>query len=306
MTHKHLALLAAAIAGAACGKQTFLAAAFVQTPTLPNPQDPTQAIPGFQVMTAYFGTIDTRSPTKIDPTKMAPITDAAASVSFRHVDAQLPAGFENRWLKSAPPWSTSGGTYTLSSKNEPKLTFEAGVPYTLVLVTCPNAGQPGVSCDSEAFGARFTPGPAADIREFQTSSCSVNPPIGPPVTADRCIQAPIGRAAMTITRTDTPAAGEDWRPAFVMVGRFDPQNPGNAPQITYQTIPDSAEKLLKYVLSDRDYRWPSWPVPESAFPQSGFYAVTLLTAGEGKVSGNAFLGSTALAAGGVTGVVIVQ
>ena len=59
------ALVAIALAGLACGKQTFLAAAFVQTPALPNPTDSSKPFPQYQVMTAYFGSIDTTDPTKI-------------------------------------------------------------------------------------------------------------------------------------------------------------------------------------------------------------------------------------------------
>jgi hypothetical protein len=110
---------------------------------------------------------------------------------------------------------------------------------------------------------------------------------------------------MTITRTVAPLNGTRL-PAFVLVARIDPNNPGAEPQITFKTIPSDASSLLKYVLSDIPYRWASFDIAESAFPQSGYYVVSLLTANTGKVSGNAFLGSTALAASGTAGIVIVQ
>ena len=272
----------------------------MQTPALPNPIDPNGTIPQFEVITAYFGTIDTTDPTKIDPGKEAPITDATPSVSFMH------AGTEPRWLydpKTAPAgstanhWSQSSGTYTLSSKDEPLLTFEPGAAYTLVLQT---AGT-----DGEAYGARFVPGPTLDIQEFQSSTCNIALPA--PLTgnyqAPRCKDGAVS-TPMTITRTDAAAGGE-FSPAFVIVGRIDPKNPSAEPQITYQSLEFSADSLLKFVLSDRPYRIQKFDIPAKAFPQSGYFLVTLLSIKQGKVSGNAFLGSTALAATGAAGIVHV-
>ncbi|MCA1829817.1 MAG: hypothetical protein ABR567_08545 [Myxococcales bacterium] len=278
---RRLALIA--LCCVACGKETFLAAAFVQTPSLPNPVDPSGNIPPFQVITAYLGTIDTTDPTKIDPGKEAPITDAIASVSFMH------GGTDPRWLESG--WTQSDGTYTLSSKDEPLLTFEPGTPYTLVLETK----------DGDAFGARFTPGPAIDIQEFVGSTCTIAlPPPLPPYNAPRCHDGSLSG----ITRTDAAVNGT-FSPAFVIVGRIDPNNPSAEPQITYKFMPQSADELLKYVLSDRPYRLQKFDIPASAYPQSGYYLVTLLSIKQGKVSSNAFLGSTALAGTGVAGIVHV-
>jgi hypothetical protein len=110
---------------------------------------------------------------------------------------------------------------------------------------------------------------------------------------------------MTITRTVAPVNGTRL-PAFVLVARIDPNNPSAEPQFTFKTIPSDAASLLKYVLSDIPYRWASFDIPESAFQPAGYFVVTILTANTGKVSNNAFLGSTALAAAGTAGIVIVQ
>ena len=291
---RRLALAALAASALACGKQTFLAAAFVQTPSLPNPEDPSHPLPQLQVMTAYFGTIDTRDPTKIDPSKEAPITDATVNVSF--VDSTGP-----HWLYSPDipasqnRWTQSSGTYTLTSKDEPLLSFEPGVPYTLVLQTG----------DGDAYGARFIPGPATDIAEFQSSTCQVALP--PPATgtysAPRCMDGSLS-TPLTITRTDAQVGGQ-YLPAFVLVGKIDPANPSAQPQITYSDI-DSADKLLKFVLSDLPFRKQTFTVPATAFTSTGYYVVTLLVIKQGKVSGNAFLGSTALAGTGAAGIVRIQ
>ena len=95
--------------------------------------------------------------------------------------------------------------------------------------------------------------------------------------------------------------------AFALVAQVDPNNPTATPTITYQPPELSdATSLLKYVLSDTPYRVCSLTVPVSAFPSAGYYVVTLLTISQGKVSGNAFLGSTALAASGSAGIYHVQ
>jgi hypothetical protein len=297
--NRSLALAAAALCAFACGKQTFLVAAFVQTPALPNPEDPNGTIPQLQVMTAYFGTIDTTSPTKIDASAEAPITDATANVSFNHAGKGGSDVDEPRVLP-LPAVSATPGTYALSSTDEKRLTFEVGVPYTLVLQTA--------GADGEAYGARFTPAPPGDIQEFAapTAKCHVTlpAPLSGTYDAPRCLDHAVA-TPLTLSRTDLPAAGADPLPAFVLVGRIDPQNPGAEPAITFKTVPDSADKLLKYVLSDRDYRKTSFVVDASGFPQSGYYIVSLLVVKQGKVSGNAFLGSTALAASGSAGIVHV-
>lgn len=295
---RRVALALPALLALGCGKQTFLAAAFVQTPALPNPQDPAGVIPPYQVLTAYFGTIDTTNPTQFTSSMEQPITLAAASVSFHHQGAGGSDPGEDRLLP-VPAAAAPAGTYSLSSKNDPRLTFEVGVPYTLVLQT------PGG--DGEAFGARFTPGPAADIRQFQGAVCHVvlPPPLTGTYDAQRCLDGHPASAPLTIDRTDTAAPGQELSPAFVLVGKIDPQNPAAEPQITWKTVPDSADKLLRYELSDRGYRVATFTIDGSAFPSSGYYLVSLLVAKNGRVSANAFLGSTALAATGAAGLVRV-
>ena len=285
-------LAAVGVLSLACGKQTFLAAAFVQTPQLPNPVDPTGNIPSFQVITAYFGTIDTTNPTHIDASIEAPITDATATVMFMH------GGTDPRWLynpsgSTPSQWTQSAGTYTLSSKDEPLLTFEPGVPYTLILQTK----------EGEAYGARFVPGQPIDIQEFQNSTCNVTltAPLSGTYKAPRCMDGTLS-TPITITRTDA-ASGGSFLPAFVIVGKIDPKNPGAEPQVTYKFMPDSADKLLKYYLSDKDYRLQKFDIPATAFTTSGYYVVTLLAMKQGTVSANAFIGSTALAGTGAAGIV---
>lgn len=285
------ALVALALSALACGKQTFLAAAFVQTPALPNPQDPTRPFPQFQVVTAYFGTIDTTNPTNISANLLAPITDATAQVAFHHVkNPAVQNDADADRLLSVPAQNSPAGSYSLSSADQSQLTFETGTQYRLVLQT---AGP-----DGDAYGASFTPGAPADIVEFQNSSCTVLT-----FSSPRCVDGQLS-TSFTITRTD--AASSDLLPAFVVVGRVDPLNPSAQPQVTYQTVPATAADLLKYVLSDRDYRKPSFTIPPSAFPQAGLYIVTLLTVKQGKVSSNTFLGSTALVAAGAAGIRRVQ
>lgn len=283
------------LAGAACGKQTFLAAAFVQTPALPNPQNPATTVPQLQVMTAYFGTIDTRNPTHIDASAIAPIAAATPSVAFHHQGNGGSDPAVDRWLYAPGTpsrWTQSNGTYTLSSNAEPLLTFEIGVPYTLVLTT------PGP--DGDAYGARFVPAPPTDIREFQNTSCQTAATVVP-----RCLAARVA-TPLTLTRTDGPTDNGAFLPAFVLVGKIDPNNPSAQPQVTYETVPRDAAGLLRYVLSDAPYRLQSFVVPGSAFAQPGDYIVSLLAVRQGAVSGNLFPGSTALAASGAAGIVRAQ
>src|SRR5205814_584609 len=99
-----------------------------------------------------------------------PIVDAKPSVAFMH------GGADPRWLKDH--WTQSSGTYTLSSRDEPLLTFEPKTPYTLILLTA----------EGDAYGARFVPGDPADIQEFQSSHCNVTlpPPAIGSYSAPRC------------------------------------------------------------------------------------------------------------------------
>jgi hypothetical protein len=273
---------------------------------LPNPTDPNgKGFPQIQVMTAYFGTIDTTDPTKIDSSKIAGVTDATASVSFHHTADPKVSGDvdEDRWIKDAPPWKASQGTFTLSSSDEPRLTFESGTPYTLVLQMNGTNG--------EAFGARLTPGPSEDIKEFEDpASCNVTLTqggIAGTVKAPRCVDLSLGQQ-FTITRdVQGGCVTGKSAPAFALAAQVDPNNPTAEPNITYKPKElSNATDLLKYVLSDVPFRVCSITLPSTAFPSAGYYVVTLLTVNQGKVSGNAFLGSTALAASGAAGVVHVQ
>ena len=279
---KTLALALALLAASACGKQTFLAAAFVQTPAVPNPVDPAHPLPPFAVMSAWLGTIDTTDPTSIDASKIGVVSGATGWVAFRHLADPAVAGdvAEDR-LVAVPESAGQPGLYTVNSKDQGKLSFERDVPYTLILMT------PGAS--SEAFGARLTPGPQATVKEFPSGAAPLEQPVA---------------HSLVVTRTDKPADGSDRLPAFIVVGKIDPRSPKGEPQITFKTVPAQPAELLKFVLSDADYRWATYTIPATAFPDvDAYYVVSVLTARTGKVSENAFLGSTALAATGVAGLV---
>jgi len=299
------ALLAAALAAAACGKQTFLAAAFVQTPALPNPVDPAHPFPQYQVVTAYFGTIDTTDPTSIDSSKIAGVADAGVDISFRHVGTDAgndPSEDRDLYPANTPAASnhwqqTDAGIYTLSSNDEPKLSFEVGQPYRMVLIT--SAG--------DAYGAEFVPGANDDMQEFQNTTCSSI--LGEPIS--HCIPTYAHGTALTIDRCEGAAPNcvalsSGPQPGFLVVGKVDPNHPTANPTITYTTVPQDAATLLKYELSDQPYRWTSQSIPATAFPSAGLYAVVLVTAKPGKVSGNAFLGSTAVVGSGAAGLIQVQ
>lgn len=272
------ALLASllALSLCACGKQTFLAAAFVQTPALPAPPGAKTDIPAYAVLTAYLGTIDTTDPTKIDASKVAGVPGATAQVYFHSVlnsaDAVLPVPDQK------------DGEYLLTSKDNGNLTFEQAVPYTLVMTT------PGDS--AEAFGARFTPGPPAGIKEF---------PAGSPYLEQKALAQDF-----TVTRSDAPGSDGRLAPAFYLVAKLDPNNLSAQPVITDSNIPKDATSLLKYVLSDAPYRVPNYTINGAkAFADAGYYVVALLAIQQGKVSENAFLGSTALTGTGAAGVLKV-
>ena len=299
------ALLVTAIAAAACGKQTFLAAAFVQTPSVPNPSDPQRPFPQYQIVTAYFGTIDTTDPTSIDSSKVAGVADAGVDISFDHVGdggvleprdlyTASAAPSANRWTQPA------SGTYELSSSDEPQLTFEIGQPYRLVLI----------DGNGDAYGAQFVPGPADDMQEFQNTTCtsfggqSITP-------VSRCIQTHARNSDLTLDRCSPGAGGcgaeSSPQPAFIVVVKVDPNNPTANPKIVYTTVPQDPVSLLKYELSDQPYRFTQGVIPGSqAFQTAGLYAVVLVTAKPGKVSGNAFLGSTAVVGTGAAGLIQVQ
>jgi len=268
--------LLGSLASAGCGKQTFLAAAFVQTPSVPGPPGSKSPIPAYAVLTAYLGTIDTTDPTKIDSSKVAGLPGADAKVYFHS-----PASTSDTLLSVG---DQQAGKYLIDSRDTPGLTFEPGVPYTLVLT------PPGES--GEAFGARFSPGPAAGLKEF--------PPSAP------YQEQPVLAQDFTVTRTDGPGSDGRLSPAFYLVAKVDPNNPAATPVLTATNVPQDATSLLQYVLSDQPYRAASFLIPgPKAFAQPGYYVVSLLAIQQGKVSSNAFLGSIALTGTGGAGLLKV-
>ena len=76
----------------------------------------------------------------------------------------------------------------------------------------------------------------------------------------------------------------------MLVGKFDPQNPSAQPTITYQTVPDSADKLLRYVLSDRDRKYATADIYAFLHPLhtasslTGFYRIDGVPVGKLRVS----------------------
>ncbi len=66
-----------------------------------------------------------------------------------------------------------------------------------------------------------------------------------------------------------------------------------------------ADPAITFVLARRSQR-SRFTVPATAFPSAGYYLVTILVVNQGKVSSNAFLGSTALAGSGAAGIYHVQ
>jgi hypothetical protein len=298
------ALLSTALAAAACGKQTFLAAAFVQTPSVPNPADPKTPFPQYQIVTAYFGTIDTTDPTSIDASKVAGVADAGVDISFDHLGDGGVLEPRDLYTASTPAsanhWSQDDGTYTLSSQDEPLLTFEVGQPYRLVLI----------DGSGDAYGAQFVPGPADDMQQFQSTTCTTFNGKSIPAVS-RCIQTHAHGADLTIDRCSPGTGGcsaeASPEPGFLVVVKVDPNHPTANPDIVYTTVPQDAASLLKYELSDQPYRFTTQTIPGSqAFQTAGLYAVVLVSAKPGKVSGNAFLGSTAIVGTGAAGLVQVQ
>ena len=257
---------------AACGKQTFLAAALLGTPQVANPIQPSQPIPAQTFTIAYLGTVDTSNPTKIDASKIGTVVGAKGSIAYhsalQNADNDLPLV------------DRKDGSYTLDSQTNARLTNETGQPYTLVLV-----GGDG----NEAYGAKLLPPPTAEIKEFHASKY--------------LIQAP---GSFTVTRSDGPVGGR-LLPAFVVVMKVDPQNPGNISldNAVFTTVPKDSSALLKFALSDEDYRKPSFVVPAASIPK-GFYVVALLVIRYGLVSENTFLGSTAMAGNGDAGLLAIQ
>lgn len=274
MDSRALPAIALALGSVACGKHTFLAVAFLATPAVPNPVAGLPDIPSQTVLTTWIGTIDTTNPTKIDQSKIEMVSGALGTVAFHSG-----AGSDH----DLPLAERGSGMYTLESGSEPRLTFEPGVHYTVVML----AGKE----PREAFGAKLVPAPSAHITEFAGAKLKPHA-----IASD-----------FTVTRDDPVGKDGRFLPAFVTVARIDPQNPTAAPQVTYTTVPSDGTSLLKFALSDEPHRKGSYVVPSSkAFTSPGFYVVALLVLKYGLVSENAFLGSTAVSGSGDAGILDVK
>ena len=272
---KKIALAALLLCASACGKQTFLGAAFFGTPAIPAnllPNSP--PIPPQSLMLAYLGTIDTSNPTKIASSKIGTVPGAKGDITWHSVvkNADLDLKVKDR----------GDGSYTLDSSSDPNLIFEPNQSYTLVLV-----GGDG----NEAYGAKLTPPPRAKIKEF-------DPTPAVSVTAGQ---------AFTLTRSDPPDSDGRPLPAFVAVMKVDPNNPSaiSLSNLVYSTIPQDGTSLLKFALSDADYRKTAFTIPADKIPK-GYYVAALIVVKYGLVSENTFLGSTAMAGTGDAGLLVVQ
>ncbi|MBS2025549.1 MAG: hypothetical protein JST92_24385 [Deltaproteobacteria bacterium] len=290
-----LALIAAF--GTGCGKQTFIAGLFFQTPAMPNPQAPGSSLGPYNLLTGYVGTIDISDPTKIQDAQIQGVNNAKTTIVYRScASAGTSTGCISTGNGSVDTVlnvpSKDNGLYELFSNDEPKLTYEVGVHYTLIMEV-PSDGSTGPatsSTETDAYGASFTPIPPPTVVEFTNKSD---------------IKHQALNQDMTITRSDPQVDGE-YRPAFVVVGQVDPNNPTALPDIKYSSLNyQDPKELLLLALSDQPYRKGSYTIPGSAFAAPGTYIVVLLTIAEGKASANAFVGSTALSGSGDAGLVQV-
>jgi hypothetical protein len=295
-----LALLAAL--GPGCGTQTVVAGVLLGTPAVPDPTHPGRSYGPYTILTSVIATVDTSDPTKIQDAKITGLTGVKAQLVYQScLGLTDPSA-----LASCQKVGTGGqdrvftvpdkgnGIYELFSgdiaTDQTQLTFESLVRYTLILEV-----PQGTSGDVDAYGASFKPGPRAVMQEF-TDKSVVKPVV-------------VGQG-FTVHRTDPPVDGQ-LLPAFVLVGKVDPNNPTAEPQITWNSLggtswPPDAKTLVLLALSDQPYRKASFDIAGSAFQSPGYYAVALLSLTEGKASANAFIGSTAIAASGDLGLVQAQ
>jgi hypothetical protein len=313
------ALASAALAG--CGTQTLVAGLLAGLPqvTYQPPQTCSggvcvtpapQKFGPYTILTGAVFTIDTSDPTKIQDAKVTGVSGVNASVNYRScltltgaTLADCLAG--NGGLDRVFPVLDKGsGIYMLTNNDiassSTPFAFESGVRYTMVLEVpqCPDGKATCAAADQldvEAYGASFKPGPAAHMVQFADKSKPVTLAPGSDYTVDRDDVLPDGT----------------YLPAFVLVGQIDPNNPAAVPNITWNSIsqgtwPPDPKKLLLLALSDQPYRVKTIKIDKSAFTSSGYYMVAMLSIAEGKASANAFIGSTALAASGDTGLVITQ
>jgi hypothetical protein len=275
MPAKKIALAALLLLASACGKQTFLAAAFFNTPAVPNPVSPSQPIPPQALVLAYLGTIDTSNPTKIDSSKIGTITGAKADITWHSLvkNADLDLAVKDR----------GDGSYSIDNNSNSNFIAEPGQGYTLVLV-----GGDG----NDAYGAKLTPPAPAQIKQFHpTPSLSVT-----------------AGADVKLDRSDSPGSDGRYLPAFVAVMKVDTSNPSNISlnNLVYSTIPQDGPSILKFALSDANYRQASYTIPGSVLTKGNYYVAALLVINYGLVSENTFLGSTAMAGTGDAGLLVVN
>ncbi len=218
--------LAAPLAG--CGNQTLVAGLFVNTPavTLPSPA------PGVAPMTygpytallGYLSSIDTSQLTELSSASITGIAGAQAQVVFEScLGVTDPAA--NAACVSSGHGGTDrvftvpdqgGGLYELLSTDQPELSFETGVTYTLILQVPDGSG-------TDAYGARFQPGPPAHMVEF------TDPSSGQP----QAVTLAAG-SALTVHRDDAKVDGQ-YLPAAVLVRQIDPNNPAAMPPIVWKS-----------------------------------------------------------------------
>ena len=320
MTMPRRTSLAVALAAAAattfsgCGTQTLVAGLLVGLPKItyqPPPPAPGVTLPPqnfgpYTLLTGAVFTIDTSDPTKIQDAKVTGVSGVNASVNYRScetltgaalADCQSGTGGLDRVFAVKDQGS---GLYALNSsdlpKDGPQFNFESSVRYTMVLEVpqCPDGKAtcaPADQTDVEAFGASFKPGPAAQFK-FANGT--------------KLIDGYAKGTPMTLTRSDAMVDGQ-FLPAFVIVAKVDPNDPGQTPTVTYTSLDyKDPKKLLLLALSDQPYRKASFDIPGNAFTNPGYFVVALLSVAEGKASANAFVGSTALAASGDAGLVVTQ
>jgi hypothetical protein len=299
-----LALAALALL-AGCGDQTLVAGLFVNIPATsgPTPTGPMSYGP-YTAVLGYLTTINTSDITDLSSASITPITGAQVSLSFEDCSGVMdtpaaPMAFEqcvssghggtDEVLSVA---DSGNGLYELLSTDNSALTFQTGVTYTLIMQV-PDGNS------TDAYGARFQPGPPAHMAEFTDPSTGEAQVV--PVTAG---------SSLTVHRDDAMVDGE-YTPAAVLVFQIDPTDPmppdfTNSSSVWSSFDYTDPKTLALFALSDQGYRVSSFTIPSSVFASSGYYVVTMISITEGTASANAFIGSTALAGSGESGLVIVQ
>ncbi len=297
MPRRPLFALALAAALSGCGTQTLVAGLFINTPAVPNPAQPGTKLGPFSALLGFIVSVDTSNPTNLSSASIKGVTGVDASLVFESCVglSTQPASDGGVSPQKACVASGQGGTdrviavgdsgsglYELNSSDHPELTFEQGVTYTMILQ------EPG----GDAFGARFQPGPAPIMHEFVDKTA---------------IKTLTQGASLAVTRDDLPGPDGRLLPAAIVVASVDPRQPNAMPKIVWSSIKYTDPKTLALLaLSDAPYRVSSFTIDGSAFVAKGYYLVTMVSLAEGKASGNAFIGSTALAGTGDSGIVQVK